>query len=52
MKRKLTHLQRVENERRQAQPAVQTVHVGYFGCVVEVKDRHHGYDSEHKGQHV
>lgn len=43
------YLQTVENDSRQAQPAVQAVHVGDFGGVVEVEHCHHGYDNESEG---
>lgn len=47
-----TYLQTVEEHCCQAQPAVQTVHVGDLGAVVEVKHRHQGYDNQSEGQEV
>lgn len=46
------NLQAVEKDCCQAQPAVQTVHVGDLGTVVEVERCHHGYDNEAEGQKV
>lgn len=51
-KLKFIYLYRVQEKCCQAQPAVETVHVGYFGSIMEVKNCHHGYDGKHKGQHV
>lgn len=47
-----TYLQTVEEDCCQAQPAVQTVHVGDLGAVVEVKNCHQRYDNESEGQKV
>lgn len=43
------YLQTVQYNSREAQPAVQTVHVGNVGTIVEVKNCHHGYDSKNEG---
>lgn len=47
-----TYLQTVECNCHQAQPAVQTVHIGDFGSVVEVKNCHHGNNGENEGCQV
>lgn len=48
----MIYLQTVENDSCQAQPAVQTVHVGDLGSIVEVEHCHHGYGNESEGQKV
>lgn len=47
-----TYLQTVEEDRCQAQPAVQAVHVGDLGAVVEVEHCHQRHDKEGHGQKV
>lgn len=48
----VAYLQTVEEDCCQAQPAVQTVHIGDLGAVVEVKHCHQRYDNESEGQKV
>lgn len=46
------YLQTIQYNCRQAQPAVQTVHVGDLGRVMKVKNGHHGNNSENEGCQV
>lgn len=46
---KFVYLQTVQYHNYQAQPAVQTVHVGDIRTIVEVKNCHQRYNSKNEG---
>lgn len=48
----MIYLHTVDYYSSQAQPTVQTVHVGDFSTIVEVKNRHHGHHGQNEGQGV
>ncbi len=42
----------VEYDSSQANPAVQTVHIGNVLCIVEIKHSHHRNDSQDEGENI